>query len=65
MKSSREQFEKWVKNRLGYNLSARKSRGTDEYVLSEVSKMWESWQASREYMAQEEVTTAPFIKVSE
>ena len=51
MKSSREQFEEWL-NSTGQKPNYATKRG-----------YWEIWQASRAAIAQEEVTTAPFLKV--
>lgn len=69
MKSSREQFEEWLPGSFDNQSSQNKDvvrRGSDgEYVYGRTRKLWEAWQASREAMSQEEVTTAPFIKVSE
>ena len=62
MKSSREQFEEWF----DIKSSEFRINGLGSVHMERLrDKYWESWQASREAMAKEEVTTAPFIKVSE
>ena len=65
MKSSREQFEGWAASN-NMDISKFKYDGfTNPYIRTKTRIAYNSWQASREYMIQEEVTTAPFIKVSE
>ena len=48
MDESRKQFEDWVIGIYGYVSVSRKVNGTNHYSLSEIDKMWKSWQASRE-----------------
>lgn len=42
---------------------AKQAIDRDKYKLSSSQVRWESWQASRQALANEEVTTAPFLKV--
>lgn len=65
MKSSREQFEEWWEGWFGESpLSGWSSIKTIEgYAPEIINAMWQSWQASRQALANEEVTTAPFVKV--
>lgn len=67
MKSSREQFEEWLPSSFDNDVNpAAANKGADgEYFYTRTKKLWESWQASRQALANEEVTTAPFVKVSE
>ena len=68
MKSSREQFEDWFSSNLttmpiGEALRLDAINGM--YVHTKTINQWNAWQASRQALAYEEVTTAPFVKVSE
>lgn len=63
MKSSREQFEEWIKaERPKLFLDLLETYPT-RYSDPATERLWQSWQASREALANEEVTTAPFLKV--
>lgn len=58
MKSSREQFEGWVVSN-GYGEDIKCEAYQDDLLFD----AWTIWQASREVLAHEQVTTAPFLKV--